>query len=721
VLEPNDGPLEQLADAFGIVGEYLDQTGTETRVTSGETRRALLGAMGVDASTTAAARDALAELRDRERRRAIDSVRVVPMDDASVGRLRVHGAPSGRWRLELRSENGEVETRSGQWEGDDYGPYDVRLPRVPAPGYHRLRLFFGKGGTEQVHEQTLIVVPPRCVTPSDILGSGARAFGITANLYTIQSGTNWGVGDFTDLGELAAWAGDNGADFVGVNPLHALLNRGIDISPYGPLTRLFRNPIYVDVAHVAELGYSSELCERIGSPEFLSSLEPLRESTLVRYEQVMAVKGIALDALHRVFMEQVRGTRDARDRAYERFVAEQGQSLERFALWMAIMEQQETSDWRQWPAELRSPHGPAVERFAREHAARLDFHRWVQFEADRQLAEAAERASDAGMRIGLYQDLAIGVSPAGADTWSFADLFARGVSIGAPPDPYSATGQNWGLPPIDPRALAGTGYRYFIDTLRSALRHTGALRVDHVLGFFRLFWIPDGGTAADGAYVRYPANDLLGILALESARHLAVVVGEDLGTVPDEVAPTLAKWGVLSSKVLIFERERDGRFKSPRSYPSLSLATANTHDMWPLTGYWDGRDIDTRVSTGLLASDEAERAREERERDRIALLERLADDDVLPFPIAPASPADLRGAVHELLSRSSAQLVGFSLDDLAGELDAVNLPGVGPERHPSWMRKMRHPLEIIMMSDDARASMRCDGRRRGSDSTATSD
>jgi 4-alpha-glucanotransferase len=282
-------------------------------------------------------------------------------------------------------------------------------------------------------------------------------------------------------------------------------------------------------------------------------------------------------------------------------------------------------------------------------------------------------------------------------------------------------GQNWGLPPIDPRALANSSYRYFVDTLRGAFRHAGALRIDHVLGFFRMFWIPEGGTAADGAFVRYPAKDLLGILALESLRHRAVVVGEDLGTVPDEVGPALAQWGVLSSKVLIFERERDGRFKSPAVYPSLSLATANTHDMSPLAGYWDGRDIDTRVSVGLLAEDEAERARDERERDRLALLERLAEDDVLPFPIAPAAPADLRGAVHELLCRSPAQLVGFSLDDLAGEHDAVNVPGVGPETHPSWMRKMRQPLEVIMMSDDARASLSCYGRQRAPDAGITSD
>lgn len=708
--------VQELADALGIVGEYVDQKGKRC-VTSDETRRALLSAMGVDASSEDAARHALNELRSSERRRRLAPVRVVRADDGAAHIVRARASAGSRWRLEIDLETGESDALSGVWNHETWS--DIRVPRTLPLGYHRLRLVVDDRA-ESADEQTLIVVPSRCVTPDELLGAGARGFGVTANLYTIQSGTNWGVGDFTDLGELAAWAGEGGADFVGVNPLHALLNRGHDISPYGPLSRLYRNPIYIDITHVPELGYTPELCERIGSPEFLSGLELLRESAVVRYEQVMAVKGIALNALHRVFAEQVRHGRDGRAQAYERYVAEQGESLERFALWLTIMEHQATSDWRKWPAQLRSPRGRAVEEFAREHASRIEFHKWVQFEADRQLGDAAERARDAGMRIGLYQDLAIGVSPAGADAWSYADLFAHGATIGAPPDPYAATGQNWGLPPIDPRALAQSGYRYFIDTLQSAFRHAGALRIDHVLGFFRLFWIPEGGTAADGAYVRYPADDLFGILALESVRHRAVVVGEDLGTVPEEAGPALARWGVLSSKVLIFERDRDGRFLSPTTYPPLSLATANTHDMSPLAGYWDGRDIDTRVDVGLLSSDEAERAREARERERIALLERLAEDDVLPYPIAPASPADLRAAVHELLCRSPAQLVGFALDDIAGELDAVNVPGVGPETHASWMRKMRQPLEVIMVSDDARALLHCYGRQRSPGSAVAS-
>jgi 4-alpha-glucanotransferase len=354
-----------------------------------------------------------------------------------------------------------------------------------------------------------------------------------------------------------------------------------------------------------------------------------------------------------------------------------------------------------------------VARFAAEHAKRVDYHRWLQFEADRQLGEAARRARSAGMRVGLYQDLAIGTAAASAHTWAFPGLFVRGVSLGAPPDPYSASGPNWHLPPLDPRALRRNRYEYFINLVRGGFRHGGALRIDHVMGLFRLFWIPDGGPASQGAYVRYPAEDLLGILALESARHTAIVVGEDLGTVPPEVPPALSRWGVLSSKVLYFEREWDGKFKPSVTYPSLALATANTHDVPTLAGFWQGRDIDTRVTVGMLdAGEAAQHAHRERERERGALLHLLASERILPHEAAPAAAADLSGAVHEFLCRTPAELVGLSLDDLGGELDAVNVPGVGPDKHSSWTRKMRLPLEEIAASDDVRKTLRCGDRFR---------
>ena len=465
------------------------------------------------------------------------------------------------------------------------------------------------------------------------------------------------------------------------------------------------------MTRVPELALAPAVRERLAAPELAAQIEALRESPKVAYEQVMAVKGIALDALHQVFVERVRGSGSERDREYGRYVAAHEPQLTRFALWMAIGERQRSFDWRTWPVGLRDYTTEATQAAARELAPRVDFHRWLQFETDRQLDAAAARAREAGMRIGLYQDLAIGVSPAGADAWMFPELIVHGVSIGAPPDPYAAEGQNWGLPPLDPRALRRGGYRYFVECVRSAFGQAGALRIDHVMGLFRLFWIPEGRPGTAGAYVRYPARDLLGILALESARHHALVVGEDLGTVPRGVPEALERWAVLSSKVLLFERDRRGQFKPARSYPSLALATANTHDLPTITGFWEERDIDLRSQVGLISGDDAvARARRERSAERTALVERLAAEGILPSAKAPPMPAELRGAVHAFLCRTPSRLVGLALDDLAGELDPVNVPGVGPEKHSSWTRKMRQPLEVIMASDDVRAALRCDGR-----------
>jgi 4-alpha-glucanotransferase len=296
-----------------------------------------------------------------------------------------------------------------------------------------------------------------------------------------------------------------------VNPLHALANTGSDISPYSPVSRLFRNPLYLDVEAVPELREAPEVAARIDHAELQAELEVLREDPFVQYEQVMALKMPVLEELHRAFTQK---GRPDRVRAYEEFVHEQEPELTRFATWMAIAEHLGIWNWREWPAELRDSASEAVRRFQQENATRVDLHRWIQFEVDRQLGAVAETARQRGLHIGLYQDLAIGTSPNGADTWAMPELFIERASIGAPPDPYSASGQNWGLPPIDPRALRRDRYRYFVRLVRSGFRHAGALRIDHVMGLFRLFWIPEGKTGREGAYVRYPAEDLLGILAL---------------------------------------------------------------------------------------------------------------------------------------------------------------------------------------------------------------
>ncbi len=524
--------VDALSDEVGILPSYLDQTGQHVRETLDSTRRAFLNALGFDASTDEAADRALEQFRAEQRATTIEPARVIVADDPRARVLPVHApaarTQSGPWTLQIETEGGDQIVTEGPWRGD--GMLELLLPELPL-GYHQLRLTMSAGGSDWQNEQTLIIVPKSCVTPDQVLG-GQSAFGLYANLYTIRSETNWGVGDFTDLGALAAWGGSIGAEFVGLNPLHALLNRGYDVSPYSPISRLYRNPLYIDVAQVPELQHAPEIRERIMSPEFVAELDALREPAAVQYEQVMAVKGLALKALHHVFETRVRNSGDRRALAFDAFTRVNEPGLTRFATWMSIAEHQHNFNWTTWPAELRNASSDAVRAFAEQHCLRIEYHRWLQFEADRQLGVAADRARDAGMRIGLYQDLAIGTSPSGADTWAFPDLFVRDVSVGAPPDPYAMQGQNWGLPPLDPRALRRTCYKYFVDLLRSGFRHGGALRVDHILGFFRLFWIPEGRPGSEGAYVRYPTDDLFGILALESARYQALVVGEDLGTVP---------------------------------------------------------------------------------------------------------------------------------------------------------------------------------------------
>lgn len=688
---------ERLAEHLGILSSYLDQDGKE-RVTSDETQAAFLSAMGFPIASDKDAEERLNALLDAGRKRLLEPV-VVHERGMANPRIRAHAPRRGgalRWKIEIRSERGRVAAREGLY--DSAGPLEIETPNLGI-GYYDVRLTLTGREAELKANQTLIVVPPRCMAPSDLLGD-RKAFGVTANLYTLRGDTNWGVGDTGDLSALLAWVGSVGGSFVGLNPLHALLNRGGDISPYGPTTRLWRNPIYIDVERVPEFREAPALAAKIHSPEIGATLEALRQKTQVQYEQVWATKAIALSVLHDAFLQRVeRDATSKRVAAFNEFVAAGGRALTDYATWMAIAEARGEWAWQMWPAELGDPSSEQVKRFAGDHAKRVDFYRWLQYELDRQLGEVAGEARAKGMEIGLYQDLAVGSSGTGADAWMHRDLFLDGVTVGAPPDAYSDFGQNWGLPPMSPWVLKKDRYRYWIQLLRAGFRHAGALRIDHVMGLFRLFWIPKGATGRDGAYVRYPSGDLLGILALESHRHRAIVVGEDLGIVPENVPPAMAKWGLLSSKVLYFEREGAGKFKPQSSYPKLSLASANTHDMPTIAGFWSGRDVELRAQLGLIESDRASAVTAERDIERKALIDRLREDGALPLRESVATDATgvpaIKRAVHEFLCASPAVVVALSLDDLGGETEPVNVPGVGTDRFPCWSRKMRRTIPEI--------------------------
>ncbi len=702
--------LRALADAVGILPSYVDQSGI-VREASDEVRVALLAAMGLDAASEAGAKRALAELALARRDRLLPPVTVTqraPVTlDVAARSLTRRGEPV-EWQLAVTTEAGERHAASGRSRAGADGSLRLRLPvRLPL-GYHEIRLGAGGGAARREADQTVIVTPARCPIPAD-RRDRRRVGGLLVNLYTTRSARNWGAGDFGDLGDLVAWCGDLGAAFVGVNPLHAITNRDDDISPYRPISRLYRNPLYLDVEAIPELRESTEARTRLASAGVRRELGALRAAPYVEYARVMALKQPFLESLHQAFVARHRDRDTARGRAYRDYRAREGASLDDFATFMALLDVFGTEparrDWHTWPAELRDPRGPAVAELRRARADAVDFHRWLQFELDRQLATIAADAAARGVPIGVYQDLAIGSAPSGSDTWAFRDLFLDDASVGAPPDEYCAAGQNWGLPPIDPHRLAADRYRYWTRLVRNALQHAGALRIDHVMGLFRQFWIPAGASGAGGAYVAFPSEDLLGILALESTRAGALVVGEDLGTVPRGLPARLARRGVLSTRVLYFARTKRGAFVASDAYPERALVSANTHDMAPLAGFWEDRDLTLRRTAGILETDEAlAAARAARRQERAALSRRLWAEGCLPQGREPADDTELIAAVHAFLAKTPAALVGISLDDLAREHDPVNLPGVGAEGYRSWSRRLGRTLAELR-ADPAVARM----------------
>lgn len=712
--------LRRLAQRLGIDSDYTDQTGRERRQTSDATCILLLRAMGYEAGTEADAADALATMDRAARDELLPPTRVMreQVQDQATARLQLPVAATGRigWLLTLETEDGgtasatgEVDVHEGNRFADAPPPLiELPLPAALEPGYHMLTVAIHWDGGETSAVQRLIVVPDACWLPADV--ADWHGFGLTANLYTVREEHDWGIGNTTSLRKLLEWGAELGADFVGVNPLHALFDRGSEISPYSPVSRLYRSPHYLDLAAIPELDHAPVARALIQDPSFVSALAELRASPVVEYERIVALERGVLEELHAVFVARHRGSDTARGFAYAAYLDAEGDALVDFATFMALDEVQTAArgqpDWfRRWPEGLRWSGDRDVPAFRSSNAELVDFHCWLQFELDRQLAEAAEAGRAAGMRLGLYQDLAIGSSGGGSDAWAYPELLLQGVSIGAPPDMLGPDGQDWGLPPIDPRRLAADGYSYWIQLLRGAFRHAGALRLDHVLGLFRQFWIPDGASARDGAYVRFPSEELLGILALESHRNQALVVGEDLGTVPPEVPPALARWHILSSKVLYFERDWHGRFRSAASYDRHALATANTHDLAPLAGYLSGEDLRLRAAVTDMPSTELATQLETRRATVRQLVEQLVAEGVLSGDVAVAdsleTPAGkhfsmaMRRAVHSFLRSTPAMLVGIALDDLAGETQPVNMPGLNAAQFSSWTRRMQRTLSAL--------------------------
>lgn len=543
-----------------------------------------------------------------------------------------------------------------------------------------------------------IKLAAHCYQPA-VLHNDGRIWGLTVQLYSVRSRRNWGIGDFSDLVALVGRVAAAGGDFIGLNPLHALFpDNPAHISPYNPSHRGFLNVLYIDVEAVPEWAACEAARCRLASADFQARLLALRATAVVDYVGVAQAKFEVLALLFEQF--QKTGLRAKEFAAWRR---QQGLALERFARYEALQAHFRKAGawgWPAWPREYHDPDSSAVADFAKTHVDAVSWHAWLQWLADTQLAAVAAHAKACGMGIGLYQDLAVGANPGGAEVWCWQQVFAAGASTGAPPDELNLLGQDWGLPPFVPHRLRAVGYAPFIDILRSNMKHAGALRIDHVMGLMRLFWVPPDTPATEGAYVHYPFDDLLGLVALESVRNECLVIGEDLGTVPEGFRERLFEAGVLSYHPLIFERYPDGQFRLPVDMPRQALIAASTHDLPTLAGFWCGIDLAVRTQLLLFPSDELrQRLIAERGWDRGRLLWALEREGLLPEGMSkdPAQLPELTtaviAAIHAYLARSPAQLMVVQPEDLFSLTDQINVPGTLEDQHPNWQRKLPLPLE----------------------------
>jgi 4-alpha-glucanotransferase len=713
------GLVEKLARLRGIGDAYRDYRG-ELQHFSLETKTGILRAMGCAVEDSAALAAEIRQLESARARKFLPAL--VTVRGSRVGfEINVTAREFGAtllWTLKL--ENGE--RRGGAvssadcrevWRGDVEGTWITRrhldVPVDVPPGYHELELKIGGGSVERC---LLISSPAQCFEPSSVV-AGSRLWGVAVQLYTLRSEENWGIGDFRDLRSLIRWAAPQGAAFIGLNPLHAMSPaEPARCSPYSASSRHFLNVLYISVPAVPEFEECPAARARLDDPLIAERLARLRECPLVDYEGVAALKFEFLEMLHQDFNDRHLRVVSERGRSFRNFLAAGGEPLRMHARFDALDRHFNRSHgggagWLGWPEEYRDVNGKAATRFAAEHPAAVEFFAYLQWLAHEQLLSAQALTIEMGMPIGLYGDYAVGANPSGSETWADQASYSMSAEIGAPPDPLALRGQGWGIPPQDPATMLSQRLQGFIRMIRNNMRYYGALRLDHVMSLCRLWWVPSGFSPRDGAYVHYPLEQLLTVLALESARAHCLVVGEDLGVVPDEMRRAMPEFGLYHYKVLLFEQS-DGRFRAPQEYVKRALATVTTHDMPTLLSYWEGRDIELRRLLQLYPSADIEReVVEARTRDREALLTALREQGLQPpggFTATQPFTAELALALHLYLARSAATLVAVQIEDLLGMAEPVNVPGTYTE-YPNWQRKVSQTIEAVAARQDLAAQL----------------
>lgn len=697
--------LQRICQRLGLVDRYADVWGRE-HVAPEQAVLALLKELGVADASAEALQAQDQRLRDEASRRCLSPVCV--LQAGIVGEAVPLQPPAGTEPLRWWVEEEQGLRHEGHWPAPDAGrprhTAALLLPMALPAGYHRLQV---DGGTPDTRASCLLITAPRtCYQPPALQGNG-RTWGPALQLYALRSQRNWGMGDFGDLAVAAGQWAARGAGIVGLNPLHALFSHNPPhASPYSPSSRRQLNTLYIDVEAVEDFAACGAARQRVLSAEFQQRLAALRATEQVDYAGVSAAKHEVLRLLWAHFHAEVLPHRGPRALAFEAFRRERGRALRIHATFEALQARFHAADWGVWgwpvwPEDYRDPDGEAVARFTEAHAFEIGYHEYLQWLADGQLARISQRCREQDMAVGLYLDIAVSVDRAGSDTWGDPQLYAAGASVGAPPDEVNPNGQGWGLPPLVPTRLRETRYGVFIDTLRATMRHAGAVRIDHVMGLMRLFWIPPGQPPANGAYVMYPLEEMVAIVALESERNRCLVIGEDMGTVAPAVRQAMASAELLSYRLLYFERDAQGGFLPPQAYPRHALVAVSTHDLATLAGWWSGHDLEVRKALSLFPSPAAYEAQlAGRAQERVRLLLALQHAGLLPPGIspeaaceAPLTPA-LVEAAHAFLASTPAQVMMVQLEEVLGLPDQANLPGTVDE-HPNWRRKLPVSLEQL--------------------------
>ncbi|EAS44079.1 4-alpha-glucanotransferase [Photobacterium profundum] len=706
----DDQVLKQVAEMAGLADSYVSAWGDEAQVEN-ETLRRLLSALGYDTKND----DALMESAlKRQRPDVLAPVKVVRNGEPM--HITLHLGISARasdfsWKLTTEQGvvmEGWLQSQLISDDRENGGPLVFALPDDLAWGYHKLEVF--RKRRKSPFEMTLIVTPTSCYKQQALLDD-KKLWGTSVQLYSVRTNHNWGIGDFGDLKQLVADIAARGGDFVGLNPIHSLFPANPEgASPYSPSSRRWLNLMYIDVSSVSEFAQCDAAQQLVGSTEFQQRLVEARNTNWVNYSEVSCLKMAVLPLLFDTFSERHLDNNTERAKQFLQFVEEGGESLLHQAAFDALHADLKKKDdnawgWPVFPEEYRHFDNAAVKTYIKDNAKQVQLYMYLQWLADTQLAEVNELAEEKGMAMGLYRDLAVGVCDSGAETWADHGALCQDVSVGAPPDILGPLGQNWGLPPLNPEALKETAYEPYIQLLRANMRNCGALRIDHVLGLLRLWWIPKGELATQGAYMYYPVDDMMAILALESHRFQCTVIGEDLGTVPDEIIGKLSTAGIHSYKVFFFETAEDGGFYSPAHYPSQSMAALCTHDMPTLRGFWHCDDLKMGEELGLYPDKEqlaglfASRAESKQK-----ILDSLDWHGYLPEGVghdASYVPMDLHlsEGMQMHLAASSSALLSLQLEDWLEMDKPVNIPGTVDE-YPNWRRKLSTTLDDLFTRQD---------------------